>query len=281
MNLDEYLIRNTIRIETETQNGTGSGTGFFYEFQIDNSHIPVIVTNKHVIKDSNIGHLYFSICNSNGEIIANDKHRIDITDFEKAWIKHPDDNIDLCIMPIAQLVEELLSKNINPAYSILTKENIPLSDNIKELSTIEDVTVVGYPDGIWDSVNNLPIVRKGITATPLKYNFEGNPKFLVDSAIFPGSSGSPVFIYNQGAYHIGNTLYAGNRLLFVGIIYAVTLHTVTGNIEIIDIPTMNTPLAITQMPNNLGVAIKAEKLFDFEDILKNMLSKQNKNVNES
>ena len=34
------------------------------------------------------------------------------------------------------------------------------------------------------------------------------------------------------------------------------------------------------MPNDLGVAIKIEKMFDFEDILKDMLSKQNKNVNE-
>lgn len=52
--------------------------------------------------------------------------------------------------------------------------------------------MVGYPDGIWDEFNNQPIVRRGITATHPKNDFNGKGEFLIDAVCFPGSSGSPV-----------------------------------------------------------------------------------------
>ena len=41
----------------------------------------------------------------------------------------------------------------------------------------------------------MPILRRGTTATPIALNFEGRPEFLIDAAVYPGSSGSPVFVY--------------------------------------------------------------------------------------
>jgi len=55
-----------------------------------------------------------------------------------------------------------------------------------ELSAIEDIIMIGYPDGIWDSINNQPIIRRGITATQPKNNFNGKQEFLIDAACFPG-----------------------------------------------------------------------------------------------
>ena len=54
--------------------------------------------------------------------------------------------------------------------------------------------MIGYPDGIWDSVNNLPVIRKGITATHPHISWNGKTEFLTDIASFPGSSGSPYFL---------------------------------------------------------------------------------------
>ncbi len=269
MKPDEFIIRTTTRIEVLTKNGNiASGTGFFYQFQIGENNVPVIVTNKHVIKDAIEGHMYFSIYDDTGKIVGWNKHQINISKFEEAWIMHPDDKIDLCIMPLAQIFELTSKQKIKLACHFLIKENIVTESEMDELSSIEDVTVVGYPDGIWDSYNNLPILRRGITATSIKFNFENEPKFLIDAAIYGGSSGSPVFIFNQGSYSVGNTLYAGSRLKFVGIVYAVAQHTVTGDLKIVDVPTKNIPLAVTEIPNNLGVVIKAQKIFDFEDIIK-------------
>ena len=61
------------------------------------------------------------------------------------------------------------------------------------------------------------IVRQGITATPIWNNFKGEEVFLVDAGVFPGSSGSPVFIYNRGTYPTKDGIAVGNRLLFVGV----------------------------------------------------------------
>lgn len=274
MDLDEFLIRTTIRLEVQTKEGLCTGTGFFYTFKLDGNNIPVIVTNKHVIKDGIDGNLIFSLSNEDNKIIEGGKYNLNIKEFEKAWIMHPDNNIDLCIMPIAPILEFLGKSGIHLACEFLLKENMLNEKDIADLSKIEDVTIIGYPDGIWDCYNNLPIVRKGITATPICYNFENTPKFLIDAAIYGGSSGSPVFIYNQGSYSSKNGLYAGDRLKFVGIVYAVAQHTITGEMKIIDIPTINKPVSVIQVPNNLGVVIKAEQLNMFESILLEKLNKE-------
>jgi len=64
----------------------------------------------------------------------------------------------------------------------------------------------------------LPIIRQGITATPIWNQFNGENVFLIDAGVFPGSSGSPVFIYNHGSYPTKDGIAIGNRLLFIGVI---------------------------------------------------------------
>ena len=273
MNFDEFRIRNTIRILCMTAMGIATGTGFFFEFTYDEeSKIPVIVTNKHVVKGGITGKLVFSIANDNREIIENKKYEIVVENFEQTWIMHPDDSVDLCVLPIAPLCDDASKKGKKLAIAMLSKENIISGDIINKISKVEEITVVGYPDGIWDSFNNLPIVRRGITATPIAYNFENKKRFLIDSAIYGGSSGSPVYIFNQGAYQLENTLYAGSRLMLVGIIFAVAQHTVTGDLTFVDVPVSKQPITITQIPNNLGVVIHSEEFLVFEEILKNIVN---------
>jgi len=247
---------------------------FFYQYNLNNYNIPVIVTNKHVIKNGISGKFMFSIVDEKNNIIEGKKHEVIITEFEKAWILHPDNNVDLCIMPIAQIIKMASNQNLHLACAFLVKENMLNEKDKSELSKIEDVTIIGYPDGIWDYYNNLPIVRRGITATPICYDFENSSKFLIDAAIYGGSSGSPVYIYNQGSYSLKNGLHVGDRLKFIGIVYAVAQHTVTGEMKIVDIPTINRPISIVRVPNNLGVVIKAEQLNDFENILLIKLNKE-------
>ena len=49
-------------------------------------------------------------------------------------------------------------------------------------------------------------------------NFKGEDVFLIDAGVFPGSSGSPVFIYNRGTYPTKDGIAVGSRLMFVGVI---------------------------------------------------------------
>ena len=273
MNAAEWVLLSTIRIETTIPNGISTGTGFFFSFCVDEktgARIPTIVTNKHVIKNAINGKLRFSLRNKNIEQLEREYFDLTIDEFEQRWILHPNPNVDLCILPIASIHYEIEKAQKELYYTALTLDEIPSKDEIaNSISRIEDIIVVGYPDGIWDSYNNMPIVRKGITATSLQLDFNNEPKFLIDAAIYGGSSGSPVYIFNQGSYSlVDNGLVAGTRLKLVGIVYAVAQHTVNGEIKIVDVPAAKTPITTTSIPNNLGVAIHARELEAFERILK-------------
>ena len=168
--------------------------------------------------------------------------------------------MDLCAILIGGILNSLSSKLYFKSFS---EENIISEEYIhNSISNIEDVTLIGYPDGIADNYNNLPVVRRGITATSIKYDFDNKKEFLIDSAIFPGSSGSPVFIYNQGSYSIGNTLYAGDRMLLIGVVYATYQHEINGNLEAVEIPSSNRIISKSVVPNNLGIVIKAKRILE-------------------
>jgi hypothetical protein len=280
MSPSEFVLITTIRIETVIPNGISTGTGFFFSFLIneeEDTSVPAIVTNKHVVKNAITGKLIFSIRDDDGNLIPGQYYNLQLDQFEKRWIMHPDPNVDLCILPIANIhrdIEDKYKKHLY--YASFTKKDIPDKNEIDNfISKIEEITVVGYPDGIWDSYNNMPIARRGITATALQLNFNNKPEFLVDAAIYGGSSGSPVLIFNQGYFSPANGgLVAGNRIKLVGVIHAVAQHSVDGEIRIIDAPVTKTPISTTLIPNNLGVAIHARKIMDFEPILMELQKNQ-------
>jgi len=98
-------------------------------------------------------------------------------------------------------------------------------------------------------------------------------QFLIDAACFPGSSGSPVFIFNQGSYSDANFggngggIILGTRLMMIGILFAGHLHTTIGEIQVVPIPTATMPIPVSQIPNNLGICIRASRLLEFAPVL--------------
>lgn len=271
--ISEFLLHSTVRITSIFNNNMiGTGTGFFFIFIINNTEIPVIVTNKHVVKNSIKGNFRLSLADVNGNWIKNAYIDINCEEFEKMWIMHPEENIDLCIMPIASLLQKAQEMGKNLYFKALDKNIIPSFEQIEKLTAIEDILMIGYPNGLWDSYNNMPIIRRGVTATNVKLDYNNKKEFLIDIAAFPGSSGSPVFIYNQGSYPVENGIAVGNRLILLGVLYAGTQMSVEGNLEIIEVPTANIPITKSKIPNNIGIIIKIEKLLDFESILEEKLS---------
>ena len=69
---------------------------------------------------------------------------------------------------------------------------------------------------MYDDYNKTPLIRRGWTSTPVWNDYKGHKEFLIDASVFPGSSGSPAFIFNQGSYSTGDGISVGNRLLFMG-----------------------------------------------------------------
>lgn len=262
------LMHSTIRIQTKLANGDiSTGTGFFYLYDFEpGMHVPVIVTNKHVIHDSVSAKLIFSRIDKNNQRML-DKSALSIEKFSQAWIEHPDSQVDLCILPLKPYAEELRKKGLDPYLKYLDVSNIPTEKQWKEFTALEDIIMVGYPNGIWDEVNNLPIVRKGITGTPLFIDYNGRKEFLIDVATYPGSSGSPIFVFNEGSYSATGGLVVGSRLFFVGIAYGVYQYKASGKIVIEEIPTVSNAVTHSLIPNNLGIVIKSSRLRDFESLI--------------
>ncbi|MFQ5685143.1 MAG: hypothetical protein ACE5GV_00640 [Candidatus Scalindua sp.] len=185
----EQLAYSTVRIETDLTNGdVGTGTGFFYRFneQDDGTHVPVIVTNKHVVKDAIKGYFRLTLRDSAGAPDTKNHFTFQLNKFEKRWTPHPDGKTDLCAMPIAPLLNLAKEQNKEFFFVSLDKSLLPSQADYADMFGMDDITMVGYPNGIWDSVNNFPVMRKGITATNPKYDWNGKKEFLIDCACFPG-----------------------------------------------------------------------------------------------
>lgn len=272
LNITEQLTHSTVRIECELSDGkVSTGTGFFFNFSFEDLdvQVPVIVTNKHVVEDSVLGRIHITLQNDSGGPDLGNHKGILFNEFENLWIKHPEDEVDLCILPLAPLHQQLSQTGDKLFYIHLDKSLMMDETQLSQLMAMEDIAMIGYPNGIWDSVNNLPLIRRGITSTHPKLNYNGKAEFMIDAACFPGSSGSPVFLMNIGG-HMTNTGYnlGASRINLLGVLYAGPQHTATGEVEIVEVPTRQKAVSFSYIPNNLGLVIKAKKILDFESIIR-------------
>lgn len=281
MSFSEMITYSTVLIHCKYSNGTcGSGTGFIINLNSDKETkmcVPVLITNNHVINDSIETEFEFCLADDSGNPI--DQQSFLIAAYKgNDWIRHKDPSIDLCCLPIAPVINSLKSKNIDIFYIPLDTSLIPNSDILSNLSAMEDIVMVGYPIGLSDSYNHKPVIRKGITATHPNKDYLGKKQILIDMACFPGSSGSPVFILNQGAYSINQGIALGNRIFLLGVLYAGPQHSAQGTITFANLP--NVPNLITKIPINLGIIIKSEKILDFESFFQEKLEEQTNEQDE-
>lgn len=261
----EKLLFTTVRIDTVNGAGQpGSGTGFIFVHKIGKQHVPVIVTNKHVIQGFPRGSITFTI-KENGKPKLGHGFRLEIAgDFSRAWFGHSDPDIDVAVIPLAPLEEHLRQCGVEVFYQFVSTDIVPSKKQVEELDTYEELVFIGYPNGIWDKKNLLPVMRTGTTATPLCVDFEGGPKFLMDASVFPGSSGSPVFLYNPGMYYskTGNTT-VGSRIMFVGVVAAVFFRNDVNDIVTIPIPTQNQKaVALSREMIDLGIVYKSHTIVE-------------------
>lgn len=276
LSIPEQFMYSTVRIQCDYTNGArGTGTGFFYELTLTGkgSRVPLLVTNKHVVKDSVAGRILFTLAGDEGEPNHDRKFEWQIQDFAEGFINHPEPDIDLCAMPLMPLLRQMEPEGKDPFFIAVSDEGLVTEEYAKELTPIEEVVMIGYPIGLWDERNNLPIIRRGITATHPYFDYNGKMEFVVDIACFPGSSGSPVFLFNSFGHPTSKRFQIGSlttRLL--GILYAGPQMLANGRVEVVDIPTVQRGTIVTAIPINLGYVIKAKLLLDFEPILRKRVS---------
>lgn len=269
----EQLMYSTVRLSYQqpTQiNGstvvqTKWGTAFLFAFfRTDQSSVLALVTNRHVVADMKQCTFALAAVGGDGLPDINNHIPIVINEFDKMWLPHP--TVDLAIIPIGMMLNELKTR---PFLVSLDQTLIPTGTELRDLTPVEQVLTVGFPGAIWDDVHNLPIFHRGYTASAPYIEFKGNREFLIDFTTWPGASGSPVLLYNEGGWvdRRGNTMMGGIRTKLIGVVYGVAEQDVQGNVVIQNGPTSIAAAGRMSIPTNLSACIAASRILEFEPLL--------------
>ena len=257
----EQLLFSTLRIETLSS----VGTGFIVQHPLKDGQGLFLITNKHVIESTKEGRLTLTRLRMEGESAVPDlgqSEPVQLTGDGWKWTGHPSVDVDITAMPLVPLLEALGKMGKKVFVKSVPTNIIPDQKALEELDAVEEILFIGYPNNVYDRVNNLPICRKGITATHSCVDYENKPIFLVDASVFPGSSGSPVFIYNVGGWTGRHGMTVSSRILFLGVLSAVLYRQGDGSLEFRDIPTAIKPVVHTQEMIDLGIVFKARTVVE-------------------
>lgn len=255
--ISEQLMYNTIRIESSS----GVGTGSFFNFKVNDGQVPVIITNKHVVNynPNETVSFYIHAKNENGEPDKNIS-----VNWTTDWYFHSE--FDLCFCYATPIFKKIKHDiHLDPFYVVNDDSLINTQTQLEGLTAVEELTMVGYPIGLYDEVNNLPIFRRGYTACHPSIDFNRKGIGLIDMACFPGSSGSPIYIMNEGSYQTKRgTLCLEDRVILLGYLFAGPMYSADGKIIIKEIPTSTEVNVSTKITTNLGYYIKASALEEFK-----------------
>lgn len=183
--VETNIFFSTVRL----QGDDSVGTGFIVRAGIASKAVYFVATARHVVENTESMTLLF-VAGDGDRPTYGSKVDIAIDKFTTRWRTHPDTRLDLAVFPITDVLAGI-AKRIYVRH--ISTDDFCTFDEHTDLAAIEDVTIIGYPNGIHDPANHTPIARRGTTATPPELDYGGIPAFLIDASIFGGSSGSPVY----------------------------------------------------------------------------------------
>lgn len=277
MPVEHALVRSTVRLLAGLQGSTptSTGTGFYYQITHPTTNLGkvLIVTNKHVIKGAEV--IHFILSSAPSVTSLDGQHQpIGRTDQSVTWplagntYMHPDPSIDLCGIDVTIPVGQVLQAGRQLRSMFINSTWLPQATDKPAIRDIEQVLVVGYPKGLWDDHNNMPIARIGTTATHPLALYQGKSNFLVDVAAFSGSSGSPVFSYEAPMFRLPDGSYTpGSKVQFLGVVWGVVEATTAGTLQAIEIPSAVTQVPVLSTSLNLAIALHSEAILALDELI--------------
>jgi len=216
--IHEIVLTVTLILQIHGGKIVGSATGFFYS----NNDQLFLVTNKHVVekavvkKNDTTEEIKPESLKLNLHIDAKNTTKNEQYDIplyknkKKLWKTHQTySDADIALIKLDKDV-------ISSRFLINTWSKEDFIPARYPLHPGQDIFIIGYPEGIFDRLNNLPIFRNAMIASVYGVYFSGNPLFLIDAELHGGLSGSPVitkpketWVDDKGGTHIttGTTYY--------------------------------------------------------------------------
>jgi Trypsin-like peptidase domain len=237
-----------------------TGTGFIFGVMTNQGQANFLVSNKHVF-DGAEGVTASSLdvrliaAEADGQPALGQGTGVRIKRQPGDVTGHTEDAVDVGVIPF-QFIQDAMNENgADPFFRAIGGDIVLSEDKLPEqVSALEDIVFVGYPSGIYDTANLTPVARRGITATPIALDYQDKPAFLIDGAVFGGSSGSPVFLYGPAPQEEGGPITIGpaNRLMFAGILASVHVRESVG--KIVELPTALAAISTEHL--GLGIVYK-------------------------
>lgn len=262
--LADNLFYGTVFIEAWNSEGSWTGTGFVIGYETADMRIPVLVTNRHVLGIADAATFHLVAADADGQAMAA-RVSATIENLRAFVVDHPEPQVDIAAMLFAYVGNTIEGRGEHVFLRSFDPVQLATQDQVEQLDSIESVLFLGYPNGLYDSHSMLPIARRGDTATPIRNDYRGEPAFLIDAAVFPGSSGSPVVLYDTSGVHTtrdGRTM-VGKRFHLLGVLAALHTRQVAG--EVVELPARS--IAIIDDPLNLGIVYKSSAIQECIDRL--------------
>lgn len=217
--INEYYFDTVVALGIPSEDNSVSyiATGFLYGYprgineKREKTYLVFLVTNRHVIEDATDIVVRF-----NAPTGTNSKtYRLPMGNSEQAahWTTHPDPNVDIAVLIINAFLPKMEGSGTKMSFVCEGVHTTTLDEmRNSEFGEGNEVFVLGFPLGMAGITQNYVILRQGIVARIRDWYCDDAQSFLIDSFIFPGNSGGPVFAKPVfGSY--GNKPCIGSELI--------------------------------------------------------------------
>lgn len=194
--LPPHFLNSVVAIGTKADDGPDAeiqwiGTGFIYGADADGSGSqfhPFLVTNQHVLEGAGI--IAIKMNRKDGQ--PANEYSFSLSSVRHNITMHPD-GMDVAVLPVSSGVWDVdqAATSVIPESQSLSRP-VALEIGVSEGDGIFAIgfpmRLVGYEDQI------VPIVRQGCLARVQDWLSGRSNSILIDTNIFPGNSGGPVFL---------------------------------------------------------------------------------------
>jgi len=189
------LMHATVQLEQPLGDGTRTvGTGFLIsDTGPDGRPRTVLVTANHVFSGmpGATARIGYRISNADGSWSYSPQPlRIRDQAGHELWTHHPSRDVAAIVITAPpEFAKAAVPKEYLASDETLTRNRVEAGDEMMAL---------GFPRGLAANQAGFPILRSGHVASYPVVPAKIFPTFLLDFAVFPGNSGGPVFMTDQG-----------------------------------------------------------------------------------
>lgn len=196
MPVDHLSLAVTPLVALKNEEPQWQGTGFFYVHESDSQTILYLVTSEHVLTgrapadetggdraDALLFQFHVS-AEAPGEV-----HPVRVplhtAEGQRVWLSSEQHALaDVAVIPIpGHLCEGVAVKALGAEWSLGEFGALELGGALQ---------LIGFPYGLHDQANALPLWQQGHVASEPGMDFDGHPLLAIHATAYPGMSGAPV-----------------------------------------------------------------------------------------